>query len=251
MSSLSSSEIAKEAKRIVEEGNKRGLTLRLLGACAVESHCPKFKHMWNNKLGRTLTDIDVVTYGKFRLEVKKLLEELGHRPKKMLMVDESYRWRDLYEKNDTGLVVDVFFDKLDMCHTIDFTNRLEVDYPTIPLAELLLEKGQIVKLTEKDIKDIIVLLKEHEVGEGDREAINAQYISKLLSKDWGFYYTIKTNLNKVRKHLPTYSVLSKEDIAEVNNKIAKLLDWVEKEPKTLKWKLREKFGTKIRWYREV
>ena len=38
-----------------------------------------------------------------------------------------------------------------MCHDIPFKDRLEIDYPTIPLAELLLEKMQIVQINEKDL----------------------------------------------------------------------------------------------------
>ncbi|MEM4474644.1 MAG: hypothetical protein QXY75_06680 [Candidatus Bathyarchaeia archaeon] len=250
MNYIPSEVIAEESKKIIENGDKKGIVLRLMGACAVEAHCPKFKHWWRNELKRELTDIDIATYGKFRSQVKDLLDELGYKPKKMLMMDETYRWRDIYIKEDTGLVVDVFYDKLDMCHTINFAGRLEIDYPTIPLAELLLEKGQIVKITEKDIKDIIVLIKEHEIGEDDRDKINVNYISKVLSKDWGFYYTLTTNLNKVRKLLRSYS--SREDnIIDVDDKIAKLLDRIEKEPKSLQWKLRAKLGTTIKWYREV
>lgn len=70
-----------------------------------------------------------------------------------------------------------------MCHTLYFKNRLLVDYPTIPLAELLLEKMQIVKLAEKDIIDTIILIREHEIGEKDEKTINATYIANILSKD--------------------------------------------------------------------
>jgi hypothetical protein len=47
---------------------------------------------------------------------------------------------------------------------------LEVDYPTIPLAELFLEKTQIVGgsrrlgMGEKDAIDLLCLLLDHEVG---------------------------------------------------------------------------------------
>jgi hypothetical protein len=247
---MSSSEISKEAKKIIEEARRRGLRLRLMGACAIEAHCQKYRHLWSDKLRRELTDIDLASYLRFRPDVKKLLEDFGYTTKKMLMVDESYRWRDIYTKTGTGLVVDVFFDKLSMCHTINFENRLEVDYPTIPLAELLLEKLQIVNIAEKDIKDIIVLLREHEVGEGDRETINAKYISQLLSKDWGFYYTVKNNLDKIKKYLLTYG-LAENDVTDVNGKIATLLQQIENEPKPLRWKIRGKLGTSIKWYREV
>ena len=68
---------------------------------------------------------------------------------------------------------------------------------TISLADLFLEKVQIVKMGEKDAKDIAILLLEHELGDQDKGSINAEYISKLMADDWGFYYTTITNLRKL------------------------------------------------------
>ena len=110
---------------------------------------------------------------------------------------------------------------------------------------------QIVKINEKDIKDTIVLLLEHEIGDSDGETINSKYIAKLLSKDWGFYYTVTTNLNKVRSFLDRYEVLTSEQKSNASDKIDKLLEAVEKEPKSLGWKLRAKVGPAKKWYTEV
>jgi len=147
--------------------------------------------------------------------------------------------------------LDVFFDRLEMCHTIDFMDQLEVDYPTISLANLLLEKMQIVQLNEKDAIDTVVLLREHDVGKVDDQTINLEYISRLLSKDWGFYYTVTTNLKRIRdEFLPSYD-LSGEDKTDVEHKIDTLLERVEKKPKSLRWKMRARIGAKKKWYRDV
>ncbi len=81
--------------------------------------------------------------------------------------------------------IDVFVGEFQMCHKIDIAGRLEVDNPTIPLAELLLTKLQIVQLNRKDIVDIAAILYDHEVGEGDRDMVNGTYIAQALSGDWG------------------------------------------------------------------
>jgi hypothetical protein len=47
-------------------------------------------------------------------------------------------------------------------HVVKFQNRLHVDSPTIPLAELALEKLQIVHLNEKDVKDMLMLFAAEE-----------------------------------------------------------------------------------------
>lgn len=124
-------------------------------------------------------------------------------------------------------------------------------YPTITLSNIFLEKTQIVELTEKDIKDVIILLREHEVGDTEKETVNARYIANLLSRDWGFYYTVTTNLNRIKEHPRRYEVLTEEDHKGVANKIEEVLQAIEEEPKSLKWRMRAKIGTKKKWYTEV
>ena len=93
-------------------------------------------------------------------------------------------------------------DKLDFCHPIPWKGRLEVDSPSIPLAELLLEKMQIVKINEKDIIDTIMLLREHTIARDDADHINAEVVAKLCAGEWGLYRTTTMNLGKVRDYLP-------------------------------------------------
>ena len=116
----------------------------------------------------------------------------------------------------------------------------------------MLQKLQIVELNEKDIKDLIVLLRAHPVGMDDEDKINLNVLKSAgLMDDWGFWYTVTTNLRKVRESLRSYDVLSDEDMRVVDERIKRLLEFLEKEPKSLKWKMRARIGTKKKWYREV
>ena len=72
-----------------------------------------------------------------------------------------------------------------------------VDSPTIPLAELFLTKAQIVQLNEKGLLDLLALLADHPVGEGDDETINADRIVKLCGADWGLAKTVTLTLDRV------------------------------------------------------
>lgn len=128
---------------------------------------------------------------------------------------------------------------------------MELDFPTITPSDLLLEKMQIVQITEKDLKDTMILLREHEIKEHENDVINTKYIAKLLSNDWGFYYTVTTNLKKTKEFLNFFDALTDEDKNIISEKIDKLLDYIEREPKSLKWKARAKIGTRKKWYREV
>jgi hypothetical protein len=46
-------------------------------------------------------------------------------------------------------------------------------------------------------------------------------------------------------------VLTKEDLEDISVKINKLLQFIEKEPKSMRWKLRAKIGTRKKWYNDV
>ncbi len=70
------------------------------------------------------------------------------------LTPELFAMRRIFTHPSNGIHIDVFLDELSMCHEIPFRNRLEVDSPTIPLAELVLEKTQIVTLEPKRISRI-------------------------------------------------------------------------------------------------
>jgi hypothetical protein len=242
--------VLKEALMIVDTANERGLILRVMGAIAVRVHCKEY--LWLIKsLRREITDIDLIGYGRQTGGILNLLEGLGYSSDRRMRMVAAVLQRYVFQSPNTGRKIDIFFDKLEMCHTIDFRGRLELDYPTITLSDLLLEKMQIVKINEKDIKDAIVLLREHEVGGAGRESIDEEYISSILSKDWGFYYTVTMNLAKVQSFLPRFESLTMEDRVDVEYKINKLQEAIEKKEKSLGWRIRAKTGTKKRWYREV
>jgi hypothetical protein len=235
--------------RVVNEGERAGILLRLLGATAIMLHCPNYSYLFQ-KFGRSLTDLDFATYGKFRGKLEKFFVNLGYRSDRRT----SYYFgesRHRYFDDANTRVVDIFFDKLSFCHAVPFDGRLELDSPTITLTDILLEKMQIVRINEKDIRDTIIMLREHQIQDGERESLNAGYVSKLLANDWGFYYTVTTNLNNVRSFLDKYEALTSSDRQDVASKINILLRRMEDEPKSMKWRTRAKIGTRKKWYTEV
>jgi hypothetical protein len=246
-----STEIIKEAYRILDAARQRNVIMRLLGAIAFRIHCPKYSYI-HNSIKRYISDIDFVAYSQQQKIIEKLLEELDYETDRMIKALTCGKRLIFYNKTDNSLHVDVFFDKLEMCHTINFVGRLELDYPTISLVDMLLEKLQIVKLEGKDIVDVIMLLREHELGNDDNEHIHYKYLANTCAKDWGLYFTVTTNLKKIKDSLKVYNkILSECDINNVESKINKLLESIEQEPKTYAWKLRSKIGVKKKWFREV
>ncbi|OLS31766.1 MAG: hypothetical protein ThorAB25_00680 [Candidatus Thorarchaeota archaeon AB_25] len=242
-----------EAIRIEKVADELGIPLRVIGCLAFRIKSPEYTDL-HIKMGREVTDIDYVSYYKHRQKLINLFRD-----------DLGYHWvppsfarastlRDLFIDQRTGRKIDVFYDHLEFCHKIDFkeNKRLEVDQPTIPLAELFLEKTQIVEINAKDLKDLVITFLAHDVNEEDDDnAVNGNYISKILSDDWGFYYTVTENIKKFIDFVPSLNDIDQNQKDLVISKAQKLLQLIEDAPKSRSWNRRAKVGTKKRWYKFV
>jgi len=243
-------EIIQEAIRLTFAAKERKLTLRVMGATAVKIHCPRFAGI-HELLGRSLTDLDFVAPGKETSQLLELLETSGYSMDREARYRMALTGRCILQKRDSPLHADLFFDELRWNHTLNLRNRLELDFPTLTVSDLLCEKMQIVKINEKDIKDAIVMLREHPIVDQYEDSVNGRYIAEILAVDWGFYYTFTTNLTKVETFAQKYTQLSQEDTEDVRSKIVRLRQIIEDKPKSLRWKLRARTGTGSKWYREV
>ena len=261
-----------EAETIVKEAEKKGITLRVMGGLGVAMHCQEFRD-FATKLGRIGTgvvkgqeysDIDFISYRKHRDRIKDFFGEVGYA-KRRATLSSAASERQIYYHPKGWFYVDIFYDKLIVAnHPVDFKGRLELDHPTIPVTDMLLEKIQMWEaFSVKDLKDCLVLLKAHKVEEkGGKESIDASYIAKLLSEDWGFWYTATTNLKKINRFVSEIDKLGKEaeidpnhfekeDREEIVGKTETLLERIDKESKSFKWKMRSKVGTTKKWYNHV
>ena len=242
-----------EAINIVNKAQQQGLTLRVLGATAFRIHCPDHVHV-HVSMGRDITDIDFAAYSKEGEKIENFLakDHFQSERQKASLTPGLFIGRHIYENPETGLHVDIFEDELNMCHVVNFRNRLNLDSPTITLADLSLEKLQIVTLNEKDVRDMLMLFASHPVGDTENETINGKYIASIMSKDWGFYYTSTMNLGKIRKGLERYKDLfTAQDNQNIADRITTLEKMIESAPKSLAWKARAAIGTRVQWYNDV
>jgi len=238
-----------ELKRIIEASEKAGVTLRVIGSLAFQMHCPKYGYL-QQAMGRAYTDIDFAAYSKQTTAVRALLEKLGYADNKEVFIVSGGE-RAIFDRTEIGLHVDVFYEKLDFCHVIRWDGRLEVDAPSIPLAELLLEKMQIVQINEKDVIDTIMLLLEHPLGDVDRETINLGRVAQLCASDWGLWRTTTMNLHKVRSLAHAYEQLKSKEKSQVEQQVDAALKRIEAEPKSMAWRLRARVGDRVKWYKDV
>jgi hypothetical protein len=246
---LTDERLVNEAAKIIGAVEQAQLPVRLMGAVAIRFNYRKAADMYA-RLERPLSDIDLMAYWKVNRQLESLLNGLGYfQDRRVVAFHEAQR--NFYTHKDLGIKVDVFFDRLKMCHEVDFRGRLELHPKTITPTDLFLEKIQIVKISEKDIKDLIVLLHEADLTEDER-GVNVEYVANRMSWDWGFYYTTTMNLNKVREFLGRYSdKLGEDEVKTVSERIDRLLSAIEAKPKSTKWKLRAKIGPSVKWYNEV
>jgi hypothetical protein len=140
---------------------------------------------------------------------------------------------------------------LDYNHPINYQGRLEFNPYCVSLADLLLQKLQIVQINDKDLKDAMLLILAGQMGESDANKVNLNYVAKLMADDWGFYYTSIMNLNKIQAAILGVPVLSDQDRILINEKAEVIIKIIENEPKSGKWKSRAKTGTSKIWYKEV
>jgi hypothetical protein len=264
---LGEQEFVNEALKIVETAQSRQVYLRILGALAVYVHsldkteCTSaFKSLGRFGEGQPVfTDLDLGAYGKQKKEMNKLFQELKFKPD--VMVNALFGNRRLIFYHPKNVFhVDIFLDKLEFSHDVRFgekpgSGRLEVDYPTIPLEDIVLEKLQIHNINRKDLIDMIVLFMGHEVSENNtKDLIAGNHVANILSDDWGFWYDATTNLDRVKSLTHEFVNLGKishEHGSRALNGLAKLLEIIEKTPKTERWKIRARVGTSKPWFREV
>lgn len=264
MLSTEDQRIKDEAIRIVELAESKSISIRLLGALAIRTHARNGAELFTKlgrlgKEGHLLTDADFIAYSKQRPKLRGLFEDqLKFKMSGYAML--ASRNRIIYSHPDDLFKADIFFDTLDFSHPVHFGNepkngRLALDSPTIPLVDLLLEKLQIHEINEKDVKDLIVLLSEHPIdSHQDREVIDAKYFAATLANDWGFWYDANMNLDKVLTlagGYQTQGLISTDVLTEVRNKVGKLKQYMDEEPKSKDWNLRSKTGTQKQWWKDV
>jgi hypothetical protein len=201
-------------------------------------------------MGRAYTDIDFGAYGRQNKQITEMMMKMGYVENREVYI-ASEGDRAIFDKPGTGLHVDIFYEKLDFCHAIYWKDRLEVDSPTIPLTELLLEKMQIVQINEKDIIDTIMLLLEHPLGDIDKETINIKLAAQLCANEWGLWRTTTMNLEKVKQLAGHYTQLTSEQKTKVSSQVDEIIARLNSESKPLAWRIRDRVGDRVKWYKDV
>jgi hypothetical protein len=236
-----------ECERILSEAHKQDVLLRVIGGMAVHFHCPQASRL--PALQRDYGDLDFVTASPDDQRMRAFFESIGFAGNARFNALQGAS-RMIFDSRESDWHIDIFINKFHMCHDIYFSReRLQQDPLTIPLAELLLTKFQIVSINPKDVKDIAALLIEHPLGDSDHETINVQRMLEVTSHDWGFFTTMRINLDKLPRLLEAIQLDGLEKKMVVD-KLMELGQKLDEAPKSIGWKLRSVIGRSAPWYEE-
>jgi hypothetical protein len=233
-------DVIAEAERISAAASDAKIAVKLVGGAAVNLHSSSARH---SPLRRKYGDLDFVAPSKQRPAVQKLFESLGYQGDLRFNTLNGHQ-RLLYLDGVNGRQIDIFIDRMRMCHVIELANRLGHAGPTLTPADLLLSKLQVYEVNMKDLVDTSALLLDHPIADHDDDAINAAYLARLTSEDWGLYRTLQLNSGRVREAARELDV----DAGLVSQRLDQLWERIDAQPKSLKWKLRARVGDRVSWY---
>jgi len=226
---------------LIERAQARGIAMRALGGLAIDMRATDMHPL----LRREFADVDVVVPKRARRQLADTMEEAGLRPELQFNALHGSH-RQIWWTPDHGTHIDVFVGEFTMCHRLDLDDRLNVDHPALPAADLLLMKLQVVELNHKDVTDAAALLSTHELGEHDENgSLNRHRLTEVLSSDWGFYTTVTDNLERIPGLV---SELDAELGRQVERTAEQVREEVDRAPKSRAFKLRGRVGRRKRWY---
>ena len=257
-----------EAMDTIDAARNQGVQLRLTGGLAIRRYCTDLDFM-----DREYSDIDFVGRADQKKEIHTVFESLDYTENRY--VTQSTDAGQLqYIKNEAlegmradaqasadgaagayepPLVdhIDIFLDVMRMDHDIDVGERLEIDDYAISPADAFIAKMQIGKINQKDIHDVIALVKDVPLRDVDDDAsIDLLYIAEVCSHDWGLYQDITTNLDIALAMVDDYG-LTESQQDRVYARLAAIKESVESASKSIRWRLRATVGERVAWRREI
>lgn len=241
---VAETDLLKEATTLIDLATERGIALRLVGGLAIRVLTPELPPR-----GRTGQDLDFASSSSTRRALTDMLTDQGYDPDKNF--NALYGNKQLYfAHGNTGLAIDVLIDKLHMCHTLEFADRLTRMPYTLDAVDLLMSKLQIVELNEKDADDCLRLLVTFPLKESsDSSAIDLRVFSALVGDDWGWWRTVTLNLDRITALLNGGARPAIEGgKLDARSQLETLRAAAESAPKSRRWKMRARVGERKRWY---
>ncbi len=254
-----------EAMALIDEARRYGVQVRLMGGLAVRRYCTDLGFM-----DREYSDIDLVGLSVQNRELHEVFTRLGYAENRAVTEATGagqlqYVKTDVLEGAggayrigaehgaDAGLVdhVDLFMDVMRMDHDLDVRDRLLVDDYAISPADAFIGKLQIGRINEKDVHDVIALLKDVPLRQVDDEtSLCVPYIADTCAGDWGLCQDLLANTDVVLQMVDDYD-LDDEEMARVYGRLTAIREAIQAEEKSVGWRLRARVGRRVAWRRSI
>ncbi len=237
------------AVHLIRELQRKGITVRLFGGVGIRLRCAAVLEV-TPELSRPPRDIDLVARLRDRWLIERMILDLGGIPNREFNLLNGTR--QLMYALSVGeadrIRIDVILDRLEMCHVLELSSRLDLHPLTLSASDLLLSKLQVIAPAERDVKDMLALLAAFDVDGHltGKDSLEIEYIGTLCGSDWGWYRTVSGRLRTVEDSV---TIVHDADMRERICSTGKaVLMAVENAPKTAKWRLRAMLGEWLRWY---
>ncbi|MCI0475543.1 MAG: hypothetical protein L0Y55_04800 [Anaerolineales bacterium] len=222
---ITSEQQAAFAKMLVHAAKQREVTMRVIGGVAVYAMCPSIKT--RPKLQRAILDVDLIAARGDWNTLEGIFAENGLA----LRAKEKASW--IFEKD--GLTVELCDPNFGFA---DFTRRLALGAPTLPLTDLLLIKLARRPFEERDVQDTIALLLDHPVARKQAaDQIDGAHIAQLCARDWKLFHAVYDNLVTLEKTLDQY--LEPVEAQLVWRRIELLQSKLDRAPKSPGWMINQ------------
>ena len=222
----------------------RGVTLRVVGGVAVALHTQGEVHP---ALRRPYRDIDLVTRRKGDREALKVLIDAGYESNERFNSMVGAHNRLVVYDNPNQRQLDVFVGEFRMCHWCR-SIASDADSPTVPLAELLVTKLQIVKMNEKDSRTSSRSCSSTPSARATTRRSTPVASPSCRGRLGALAHDEGARSSTYVRARPLALEDAERDL--VRQRLDQLWERVEGEPKSMRFKARARVGDRTRWYEE-
>jgi hypothetical protein len=238
------------ALQLATKTRTEGVKFRLFGSSAIFMKCIGGTDILT-KNNRVIKDVDAVLPRYDVPKFRQLMKTWGWQEQlELTALTDGTRLRFI-DFNDRMMVLDVAVDSLKFNQSLKLTGRFEIDWPTIPVTDLILSKLQIAKLSMNDLVDVAALLDRFNAVPSDEGEISLLRIEAICAHSWRWHRAVSQAYLNICQELSDRVVLSAEQADRINNRAWRINEAIRTAPKTLGWKLRSVVGDGMSWVTPV
>jgi hypothetical protein len=235
-----------EARRILTAALDAKVSLCVLGGIGVALVCPTIRRLTPPRIYH---DIDLAAPGGSPA-ISRLLIELGYDAARRFNTLNGSERMLFHDPN--GRRIDVFVGTVRMCHKLSLDEAFATPSWTLPPADLVLSKLQIVELTERDAQDLLALFADFDLTPSGSAGISIARIEQVCGHDWGWWQTVSETLRVLDARWQAEREGADPETGRILDigleRVGQLQEVLTAAPRSIGWRVRAMVGPRVRWY---